>query len=152
MFSITKWPQFYLFFLLHFITKAAIESVGNNPLSSVLKEFGGWPVIEGDDWDESKFDWLDLLIAFRKKGFSHDLFYDLSVTPDFRDNKRHIIDVSQTMAGFYYFPFFIYHFHLHLHFILLARRLMVREGKMLMCAVCVLCVLFVTKLLFNLCR
>lgn len=63
-------------------------------MSSILKQFGGWPVIDGDSWDESKFDWLDLLIAFRKEGFSHDLFYDLSVTPDFRDNKRHIIDVS----------------------------------------------------------
>lgn len=73
---------------------ADIEKVGNAPLADLLKEMGGWPVIEGDAWDADKFDWLDTLIAYRKKGFSHDLFMDLSVTPDFRNNTRHVIDVS----------------------------------------------------------
>lgn len=27
-------------------------------------------------------------------GFSHDILIDLSVTPDFRNNTKHIIDVS----------------------------------------------------------
>ena len=43
---------------------------------------------------EKPFDWLDLLIKFRRMGFSHDILIDLSVTPDFRNNTRHIIDVS----------------------------------------------------------
>jgi hypothetical protein len=60
---------------------------------------GGWPVIEGDSWDESKFDWLDTLISYRKNGFSHDLFMDLSVTPDFRNNTRHVIDVSNSVPN-----------------------------------------------------
>jgi len=77
-----------------------IEKVGNAPLALLLKQMGGWPVIEGDNWDESKFDWLDTLIAYRQNGFSHDLFMDLSVTPDFRNNTRHVIDVS-FIEGFY---------------------------------------------------
>lgn len=40
------------------------------------------------------FDWLELLIKFRQLGFSHDVLIDLSVTPDFRNNTKHIIDVS----------------------------------------------------------
>ena len=56
-------------------------------------------MIEGDAWDPDKFDWLDTLIAYRKHGFSHDLFMDLSVTPDFRNNTRHVIDVSDDEAG-----------------------------------------------------
>jgi len=77
----------------------AIEKVGNTPLSTLLKEMGGWPVIEGDAWNEDKFDWLDTLIAYRKHGFSHDLFMDLSVTPDFRNNTRHVIDLDQASLG-----------------------------------------------------
>ena len=74
-----------------------IEKVGNEPLGKLLKQMGGWPVIEGDSWNESNFDWLDTLIQYRQNGFSHDLFMDLSVTPDFRNNTRHVIDVSLLM-------------------------------------------------------
>lgn len=77
----------------------AIEKVGNTPLATLLKDMGGWPVIEGDAWNEDKFDWLDTLIAYRKHGFSHDLFMDLSVTPDFRNNTRHVIDLDQASLG-----------------------------------------------------
>ncbi|RWS25636.1 membrane metallo-endopeptidase-like 1 [Leptotrombidium deliense] len=70
-----------------------IEKAGNKPLSDLLQSFGGWPTIEGSKWNESAFDWLDTLIKFRHTGFSHDLLMDLSVTPDFRNNTRHVIDV-----------------------------------------------------------
>lgn len=67
--------------------------MGNQPLRELLSDFGGWPVLEGA-WDGKNFDWLATLITFRRNGFSHDLFMDLSVTPDFRNNTRHVIDVS----------------------------------------------------------
>lgn len=62
----------------------------------VIKHLGGWPVLgEKSGWSAAApFDWLDLLIKFRKLGFSHDVLIDLSVTPDFRNNTKHIIDVS----------------------------------------------------------
>lgn len=65
---------------------------------AVIRQLGGWPVLgEPSGWTSeraSRFDWLDLLIKFRQLGFSHDVLMDLSVTPDFRNNTRHIIDVS----------------------------------------------------------
>lgn len=78
---------------------ARIEELGHEPLMRVLRSLGGWPVLgERSGWhtptSEQQFDWLDLLIKFRRSGFSHDVLIDLSVTPDFRNNTQHIIDVS----------------------------------------------------------
>jgi len=63
----------------------------------IIRQLGGWPVLgEKSGWSKERpFDWLDLLIKFRRLGFSHDVLIDLSVTPDFRNNTRHIIDVSE---------------------------------------------------------
>lgn len=74
-----------------------IESVGNSPLLETLDQLGGWPVLLGNSWNGSSFDWLATLIKFRQLGFSHDLLMDLSVTPDFRNNTHHVIDVSPSV-------------------------------------------------------
>lgn len=52
-----------------------------------------------DSWDENKFNWLDLLIKFREVGYSHDILFDISVTTDFRNNTRHIIELDQASLG-----------------------------------------------------
>ncbi|KPM02741.1 membrane metallo-endopeptidase-like protein 1-like protein [Sarcoptes scabiei] len=77
----------------------SIEKSGDTPLHMVLKRFGGWPVVAGQNWDGSNFDWIDTLIMFRKHGFTHDILLDLSVTPDYRDNTCHIVDLDQTTLG-----------------------------------------------------
>lgn len=73
-----------------------IEALGNEPLLKIIKQLGGWPVLGATSgWSsERPFDWLDLLIKFRKMGFSHDVLIDLSVTPDSMNNTRYIINVS----------------------------------------------------------
>lgn len=74
-------------------TTADIEKTGNAPVLAILDQLGGWPVLKGQEWRGEHFDWLTTLIEFRKLGFSHDILMDLSVTPDFRNNTQHIIDV-----------------------------------------------------------
>ena len=34
-----------------------LELIGLKPLRDLLTEFGGWPVVDGDAWDEDGFDW-----------------------------------------------------------------------------------------------
>lgn len=78
----------------------AIEKAGDTPLHLALKRFGGWPIVVGPNWEgATTFDWIDILIKFRELGFNHDILIDLSVTPDFRNNTRHIIDLDQTSLG-----------------------------------------------------
>ena len=43
-----------------------IEEVGLDPLKTMLKQMGGWPVLEGNTWDETKFNWIDTVYTFRR--------------------------------------------------------------------------------------
>lgn len=73
-----------------------IEELGNDPLLKSINQLGGWPVLgQKSGWSPDKqFDWLDLLIQFRRRGFQHNILIDLSVAADFKNNTRHIITVS----------------------------------------------------------
>ena len=34
-----------------------LEERGLEPLKEILQKFGGWPAVEGDEWDEEAFNW-----------------------------------------------------------------------------------------------
>lgn len=56
---------------------------------------------------EKQRNWLDIIIKFRQRGFSHDMIIDLSVVPDVRNSRRYIIELDQSSLGLpdrsYYF-------------------------------------------------
>lgn len=100
-----------------------IEARGDEPLLEVLRDLGGWPVVSGtfgsrqttrpdtgaepEPAQQNNFNWLDTLIKFRRRGFSHDMIIDLSVVPDVRNSRRYIIELDQSSLGLpdrsYYF-------------------------------------------------
>ena len=45
------------------------EEKGLKPLQEILKEFGGWPVVVGDNWNESNFEWAEMIYKFRRVGY-----------------------------------------------------------------------------------
>ena len=49
-----------------------IESTGLDPLKKILREMGGWPVLEGVNWDENSFSWMETVYPFRRHGYSTD--------------------------------------------------------------------------------
>ena len=69
------------------------EERGLQPLQDILKEFGGWPVVVGDSWDESRFEWTEVIYKFRRVGYSIDYFVDFSVTTDQKNTTARVIDV-----------------------------------------------------------
>lgn len=73
---------------------AAIEKLGTEPLKNSLKELGGWPVIEGDSWDEATFDWINVTEKIRKIGFKPEMFVTFKVIADVINNTRNMIFVS----------------------------------------------------------
>lgn len=78
--------------LLFFL--AAIEEKGLTPLLNNLRKLGGWPVLEGEKWNDGDFTWKDSVYKFRKLGYSVDYFIDFGVSVDLKNNSRRLIDVS----------------------------------------------------------
>lgn len=60
---------------------------------TIIKDLGGWPVLEGDKWDQNKFNWLKSLFQLRKLGFGHNMFMSIYSSHDLRNNSRNILHV-----------------------------------------------------------
>ena len=69
------------------------EERGLQPLEEILKEFGGWPVVVGDNWDESSFEWIEILYKFNRFGYSINFLMSFYVTVDQKNSTARIIDV-----------------------------------------------------------
>jgi len=76
------------------LNKTRAEEVGLAPLKEVLDQFGGWPVVVGDSWDDSTFVWTEMIYKFRLAGYSIDYFVDFSVTTDLKNSTSRTIDVN----------------------------------------------------------
>lgn len=75
------------------MNKGAIEADGLNTIKEILHGLGGWPVLEGPEWDDGQFDWRQSVYKFRRTGYSVDYFLDFSVGIDLKNSSRRIIDV-----------------------------------------------------------
>ena len=81
-----------------------IEEAGLEPLKQMLREMGGWPVLEGDSWNAEKFNWIDTVYTFRNHGYSTDYLIDFSIVTDskvisIRLTSSNIIHDFRTQAG-----------------------------------------------------
>ncbi|KAF2899680.1 hypothetical protein ILUMI_06498, partial [Ignelater luminosus] len=76
-----------------------IEEHGKKILTDLLKELGGWPVLEGNSWNDANFTWTDLLIKFRKLGLRIDSFIEMTVDPDPRNSSTYTIQLDQLKTG-----------------------------------------------------
>lgn len=73
---------------------ARLEELGLEPLKKILKQLGGWPVVEGDKWNETDFVWYQTIYKFRRAGYPIDYLFDLSVVTDMKNSSSHIIQVT----------------------------------------------------------
>ncbi|KAF2884567.1 hypothetical protein ILUMI_21606 [Ignelater luminosus] len=76
------------------LNESAISNVALDTILQVLKEVGGWPVVEGNAWDGSKFDWLNATYKLRELGYFYSSFLELDLVEDPKDRKRYIFRVS----------------------------------------------------------
>ncbi|XP_056631851.1 neprilysin-2 isoform X2 [Diorhabda sublineata] len=81
------------------MNKTLIEQEGMTRINQVLKELGGWPVLEGISWNENNFDWKESVYRFRRIGYGVDYFIDFSVVGDVKNSTRRIIDLDQASLG-----------------------------------------------------
>lgn len=73
-----------------------IKERGVEPLLSLLRELGGWPLLE-QNWDGENFDWLLLVAQLRK--FNNDILIGQWVGPDIQQSEINIIQFDQSSLG-----------------------------------------------------
>jgi len=81
------------------MNKEKIEERGFTPVLSVLKRMGGWPLLEGTDWDQDGFKWYEMVYKFRDVGYSVDYLVDFSVTTDLKNSSWRTLDLDQPGLG-----------------------------------------------------
>jgi len=74
------------------VWQALIDSRGHDPLTILLSQLGGWPVLMGDEWAESTFD-LETTVA-RLRLYGSRALVNMWVGVDDRHSDVHVIAVS----------------------------------------------------------
>lgn len=77
----------------------AIEKLATDPLKESIKELGGWPVVDGEKWNEKEFDWINVTQRIRRNGFKPEMFVNFKVIADVMNNTRNMIFVDEATLG-----------------------------------------------------
>ncbi|XP_057335025.1 neprilysin-2-like [Microplitis mediator] len=62
-------------------------------LKNVIKNLGGWPILEGEAWKEADFDWIDFISNAKKAGYNINYFIDWKPQNQF-DGQNHTLRFS----------------------------------------------------------
>lgn len=78
------------------IDSEVLSQRGLQPLLDLLKQLGGWPVLD-PEWNGNNFNWLDLVAQLRL--YNNDVFIVEWVGPDIKNSDENIIQFDQTSLG-----------------------------------------------------
>lgn len=76
------------------MNESAIESENLNRLKGILKDIGGWPLLDGHNWRETHFDWESTVRKLRKIGINFDPFFKFSIDINRKNPEKYILNVS----------------------------------------------------------
>lgn len=73
-----------------------LEKRGHQPLLDLLDLLGGWPILN-PKWNDSGFDWLELMAKLRL--YNNDILISEWVGPDIKNSDEFVIQFDQTSLG-----------------------------------------------------
>lgn len=76
-----------------------IEEDGLSTANDYISQFGGWPVILGNNWNERDFDWKKTLYKMKELGFTSGYLISFYISPDDRNTTRYILKVCFLAEG-----------------------------------------------------
>jgi len=76
-----------------------IEEKGLTPLKNILKKLGGWPLLEGDSWNQEGFTWYNMVYNFSKEGLDVDHLVHFFVELDPRNSSLRTLFLSEPKLG-----------------------------------------------------
>ena len=77
----------------------AQDKLGMAPLKDILAKVGGWPVVEGEKWDGEDFNVWDQSVEFNKLGYSSDIFAEIFIYSDAKNNTNRVLYFDQASLG-----------------------------------------------------
>lgn len=75
------------------------EATGDEPLKHIFDEIGGWPVVNGSDWNEKNFSLEEILSKLKSLGYDHDYFAKIEVAPYVLAHKYNLIYIGIADLG-----------------------------------------------------
>ena len=77
-----------------------LEQLGVEPALNRLKDLGGWPILDGDNWSsEDTFKWWEWTYKANKAGFSYNFLVSLSIDADDKNASWNVLHFDQASLG-----------------------------------------------------
>ena len=78
---------------------ASIDEHSLTELQELLDEMGGWPVVEGDDWDGEDFNWWDLSLRASAVGLDTGRIISIGIGTNPADSEARMMKFDQFSPG-----------------------------------------------------
>ncbi|KAK9888867.1 hypothetical protein WA026_001087 [Henosepilachna vigintioctopunctata] len=77
--------------------KTCLNSSQDNTdlLKYTLRQLGGWPVLEGENWNSRNFDWRNLAHKLRKAGLHSEMFLVINAEVMLNNSTQRIIEIDE---------------------------------------------------------
>ncbi|XP_055295789.1 neprilysin-2-like isoform X2 [Sitodiplosis mosellana] len=82
------------------MNQTRIEELGLTPMIEIHKSLGGWPCVEGDQWNQNlTWNWRDSSKNLLNAGFGHSYLFSISIDTDMRNSSRKRIVLDEPSLG-----------------------------------------------------
>lgn len=71
-----------------------IKELGMDQFDSILRKIGGSPMVDGAEWNETAFNWIESIWQMRDIGLPWNLLFDVAVMPNFENSSYRSITVK----------------------------------------------------------
>lgn len=71
-----------------------IAFLGIQPLVEMLERYGGWPVVNGDNWNETNWNWIETIGKMSNDGFHTEAIISPTTIRDLKNSSRYVFMVS----------------------------------------------------------
>lgn len=75
------------------MNRTAVEAIGLDAFKQIISNIGGWPVVDGDFWNETAWDWIDAIGKMKQIGLTTNYLLSTSVGAHLKNSSRRSLRV-----------------------------------------------------------
>ncbi|XP_055296410.1 neprilysin-2-like isoform X2 [Sitodiplosis mosellana] len=81
------------------MNRTAVEAFGLEPFRQILRQIGGWPAVEGEQWNETIWDWIESIREMREIGLTTNYLLATSIGAHLKNSSTRSLRVDQPDFG-----------------------------------------------------